>query len=134
MSNPFRFVNRRLAGAAAVSGALLVPLGVFGSSALAHPGKSGSAQYQYRVTICHHTGSKKHPWHTITISNRAVAAHLLHHGDTLGACASAPPKSEKHHGKPTTTASTTGQSTTGQSGSHGKSDDDHGNANGHHGK
>jgi hypothetical protein len=38
-----------------------------------------------KVTICHHTGSKKHPFHTITVSANAVPAHLRH-GDTLGPC------------------------------------------------
>ncbi|HYZ93905.1 MAG TPA: hypothetical protein VFA34_16150 [Actinomycetota bacterium] len=41
--------------------------------------------YAGKVTICHHTGSKKHPFHTITVSANAVPAHLRH-GDTLGPC------------------------------------------------
>jgi hypothetical protein len=87
-------VKGRALAAAAVSGALLVPLAVFGAPALARSGAaasaqyeygSGSSQYQYRVTICHVTGSKKHPAHTITVSSNAVRAHLRH-GDHLGAC------------------------------------------------
>ena len=53
-------------------------------------GPSASAQeYQYppgqKLTICHHTGSKKNPHRTITVSARAWRAHQRH-GDTLGPC------------------------------------------------
>ncbi|HYZ90231.1 MAG TPA: hypothetical protein VE620_13110 [Myxococcales bacterium] len=41
--------------------------------------------YAGKVTICHHTHSKKHPFHTITVSANAVPAHMRH-GDTLGPC------------------------------------------------
>ena len=110
MKKLFKGVNRRAYGAAAVTAALLVPLGVFGAPALA--GSAGSsAQYQYRVTICHHTHSKKHPTHTITVSSAAVKAHL-NHGDTLGACPATV----------TTTATTHGQSGV----QHGKSGESHG--------
>ncbi|MFL5954890.1 MAG: hypothetical protein ACJ76I_12375 [Gaiellaceae bacterium] len=86
----------RLAAATAVTGALLVPLATFGAPALARSGAaseyqyggSGSSQYQYRVTICHVTGSKKHPAHTITVSSAAVAKHIKH-GDHLGPCTGA---------------------------------------------
>jgi hypothetical protein len=45
-----------------------------------------AAQYPpAKVTICHHTHSAKNPFVTITISERAVPAHLAH-GDTIGAC------------------------------------------------
>jgi hypothetical protein len=85
-------MNARLLTAVAVTAALLVPLAVFGGPALARSTSaaseyqySSSAQYQYRVTICHLTGSKKHPGHTITISSAALKAHLKR-GDHLGAC------------------------------------------------
>lgn len=85
----------RLLAASAVTVALLVPLAVFGGSALARSTSAASeyqysstTQYQSRVTICHLTGSKKHPGHTITISSAAVRAHLKH-GDHLGACTGA---------------------------------------------
>jgi RNA polymerase sigma factor (sigma-70 family) len=39
------------------------------------------------VTICHLTGSKKHPAVTISVAAAAVDAHLAH-GDQLGPCAS----------------------------------------------
>jgi hypothetical protein len=44
---------------------------------------------QRRVVICHGTGSRRHPHHTITVAQPAVAAHLAH-GDTLGPCAPPP--------------------------------------------
>jgi len=101
-----RFAKSRLAGALVVSAALLVPLGVFGGSALARTasavgeyGKSGSAQYQYRITVCHRTGSKHHPWHLITISSSAVSAHLRH-GDVMAPCpTTAPVFQHGHHGQ-----------------------------------
>ena len=51
-------------------------------------GPSASAQqYQYgkKVVICHHTGSKKNPHRTITVSQNAWPAHQRHM-DTLGPC------------------------------------------------
>ena len=112
--------NRRALGIAAVTAALLVPLGVFGAPALARSAAAaseyqygGGSQYQYKITICHHTHSKKHPMHTIKVSANAWKAHQKH-GDTLGACVAAAP----------TTTSTT---------KHGKSGDDHGKSNAQHG-
>jgi hypothetical protein len=81
----------RLAAAAVVSAGLLVPLAAFGASS---NGQSPSAA-QYKITICHHTHSKKHPTVTISISNKAWPAHQRH-GDTLGACAAS---SKSNHGK-----------------------------------
>ncbi len=139
MKRVFRSTDRRLVGAAVVSGLLLVPLGVFGSSALAHTASGlgpSAAQYQYKVTICHHTGSKKHPWHAIRISNRAVAAHLVRHGDfVVTPTAPCPPKpglvttaSPKNHGHSASHAPSNSQNAQGKDNSGG-----HGN-NGHHGK
>ena len=54
-----------------------------------------------KVTICHHTGSTKHPFHPITVDEHAVSAHTGH-GDTVGPCpattSSAAPAAK--HGKP----------------------------------
>ncbi len=41
-----------------------------------------------RVTICHHTGSRKNPHRTITVSESGARAHARH-GDTAGPCPSA---------------------------------------------
>ena len=149
MKRLFRTADRRLVGAAVVSGLLLVPLGVFGGSALAHGGPSG-AQYQYKVTICHHTHSRHHPWVMITISNRAFAAHLLRHHDQMPPCPTmvVPTGHHGHHGhdsgddddQGTTTTTSTVTVTTSQMPSnfhgHDSGDDDgggHGHGNGHHG-
>jgi len=107
----------RLALGAVVTAALLVPLAVYGAPAIAKSASSASHQYkascgqygsssseyqygssctQYRVQICHRTHSKKHPWHLITVSSKAVKAHLRH-GDTLPPCSTQP--AAKKHGK-----------------------------------
>ena len=67
--------------------------GQYGSSG----GQYGSACKQYRVQICHRTHSKKHPWHLITVSSRALKAHLRH-GDSLPPCSTEPAGKSKHHG------------------------------------
>src|SRR3954465_10541677 len=82
----------RLAVAAIVSLGLLVPLAAFGAG---NSGQTSSAA-QYKITICHHTHSKKHPFHTIRISNKAWPAHQRH-GDTLGPCPTS--KTKSNHGK-----------------------------------
>jgi hypothetical protein len=95
-----------------------------------------------KVTICHRTGSKKKPFHTITVAVPAVRAHLKH-GDVLGPCTATTVAAMKKHGKgaakhattTTTSTSTTAQSTSaahGNSGAHGASGDSHGNG-GEHG-
>jgi len=75
---------------------------------------------QRRVTVCHRTGSSKHQWHTITVAQPAVAAHLRH-GDHLGACVAAPV---------TTGSTTTATIAHGNSGTNapGHSEDAHGNS------
>jgi hypothetical protein len=127
--NFFGRSNAKAWTVAAVTAAFFVPLGVFGAPALARSAASasqeyaGSSQYQYKVTICHRTHSKKHPWHTISVGAPAVKAHLRH-GDKLGAC---PPAVAA-------TSTTTTATTKGNSGDHGKSGD-HGNGHGKgHGK
>lgn len=45
-------------------------------------------QYPKKVTICHHTHSKKNPFVTIRVSRNALKAHLRH-GDTVGPCSAA---------------------------------------------
>jgi hypothetical protein len=71
-----------LAAFAAVAGA---GLSSNSSSASEYQYGPGSHQYGQKVTLCHHTHSKKHPAVTITVGAPAVAAHLKK-GDTVGAC------------------------------------------------
>ena len=95
----------------AVTAAMLVPLSIFGGPAFAGSGSTASSQYQYKVTICHLTGSKKHPGHTIRVSSKAVAAHLRH-GDHLGACTGTETPKPKKHTTTTTTVTTAAPTTT----------------------
>jgi hypothetical protein len=64
-------------GAVASVGAALSPSG---------PGAAAKQYPKGKVTICHRTKSKKHPFVTIRVSMRALPAHLRH-GDSLGTCA-----------------------------------------------
>jgi hypothetical protein len=113
----------RLVLAGGVSAALLIPLIAFGGIGFAKNSPS-VGQYQYgkgKTTICHRTGSKKHPMHTIVVSNSAVPAHLRH-GDTLGPC---PPRTA-----PTTSSSSSNKGK--DKGEHGNGKGNgNGNGNGH---
>jgi hypothetical protein len=85
-TNHFQRSRRfRLTAAAIMSVGMIVPLAVFGGTGLAQ--SSSPAKDQYKITICHHTHSKKHPTHTIRVSVKAWPAHQRH-GDTMGPCAS----------------------------------------------
>jgi len=131
--------DRRALTAAALSAALFVPLCVFGAPALARTAASAGeygSQYQYRVSVCHRTHSKKHPWQRITISQAALKAHLKH-GDVVGTtCPTTAAANTKHHGKPTTTPTTTTTATTSTSpgkghGNGGGNGNGNGNGKGH---
>jgi hypothetical protein len=113
--------------AALVAVGLLATLGVLAGASWATGGSSNAFQYQYggKVTICHHTHSKKNPWVTISVSQSALKAHLKH-GDTLGTCATS------NKGKKTGTTSTTATvSTTAPTHGHGKGNGGQGHGNGH---
>jgi len=139
--------NYRAWTAAAVTAAFFVPLMVFGAPALAKSAASeyeysGSSQYQYngKVTVCHHTHSKKHPWVQVRVSAHGAKAHLKH-GDVLGACPTvAPPNRDGGGGNGTKSGDHGKSSDHGKSGDHGNSGDhgksgDHGNGGGNgHGK
>jgi hypothetical protein len=105
---PTRQAIRSVVAVLAVSAGLLVPLAVFGGPALANgiSGATAAYQYQYKVVVCHPTGSKKHPFRTIRVAPKAVAA-AIKGGGHRGAClGNEKPKpkhkakhSRKHHGK-----------------------------------
>jgi hypothetical protein len=112
----------RTAALVLVTAAVIVPLGVFGAPALARTASSAdssSAQYQYKVAICHHTHSTKHPWHVINVAAAAVKAHL-NHGDTLAPCPTTAPTAPTHgHGHGNGNAGTNGSNTNGPGNSQG---------------
>lgn len=115
----------RTAALALATAAVMVPLGVFGAPALARTASSAdqyssSSQYQYKVAICHHTHSKKHPWHVINVAAASVKAHLKH-GDTLAPCpTTAPTAPTKHgHGNGNGNSGTNGSNTSGPGNSNG---------------
>jgi hypothetical protein len=125
--------TRLAAGLGIVAVSLLIATAIVGVGFAG--GSISAAQYQYgKVTICHHTHSKKHPTVTITISQRAWPAHQRH-GDTQGACPPPAPSTNGHHGHGkgnSNGSTTTTSSTTPTAPTHGHSGDDHGSSNGHH--
>jgi hypothetical protein len=55
-----------------------------------------------KVWVCHHTASRKHPYHLIHISTHALPAHMSHGDITPGAdnsCPTTQPASTKTHGR-----------------------------------
>ena len=83
--------------------AVALGMGALGVGTLASVGTAVSpsgtlaAAKQYplgKVTLCHHTHSKRHPFVTINVSQRALPAHLRH-GDTTGPCPSIAPAEQK---------------------------------------
>ena len=87
-----------------VTGAALASAALAGIRAL-DLGPAAAGQYPKKVTVCHRTHSKKHPWVKIRISRHAVRAHLRHGDfvvDETHPCPStsaASAKKHKHHGK-----------------------------------
>lgn len=57
----------------------------------APPAPAAPQKAHAKTTICHHTGSRSHPWVTITVSNSALGAHGRH-GDLIPAPAAGCPK------------------------------------------
>jgi hypothetical protein len=84
---PVSLAKKITASAVVIVG--LTSLALLAGAGLASTGSSSSAAYQYgkKVTICHRTHSKKHPFVTITVAQAALKAHLKH-GDTIGSCSS----------------------------------------------
>jgi hypothetical protein len=88
--------RRTLLGLAVVAISIVLAVGLAGISFAAgnSPTAAGSpAQAQYgnpkpkpkKITICHHTGSKKHPLVTIRVSASTWKRYAKKH-DTLGRC------------------------------------------------
>ena len=100
-----RFV---LAGAATlITAAALASAALAGFHAL-DLGPAAASQYPgKKVTVCHRTHSKKHPWVKIRISTHALRAHLRHGDFVVDADHPCPPPNalsakknhDKHHGK-----------------------------------
>ncbi len=115
---------------------LALGAGGFAAASLAsdnppHPGDTGTtatistgADDSAKVAMCHHTGSRKHPAVTISVSKNSVPSHLRH-GDTFGACEAVPPSPPVSTGQ-----STDGQEPPGDHG-HGGDQGQHGNGHGH---
>src|SRR5207253_7880362 len=86
-----------------VTGAALASAAFAGMRAL-DLGPAAASQYPgKKVTVCHKTHSKKHPWVKIRISRHALKAHLRHGDfmvDDTHPCppATAASAKKKHHG------------------------------------
>lgn len=98
--------------------------------------RSGSteARVEHKVTVCHHTGSWKHPFHATTVDENAVTAHRDHHGDTIGPCPAATthvaPSANPAKEKPAKHRSHPGNGGRGESDEHGRGHDNGGRSNG----
>ena len=129
--------KRSAAFAAVVTATTLVPLAVFGGVGFAK-GLPSASEYEYgpsggqygKMTICHHTHSKKNKQVTITVSSSAWAAHQKH-GDTQGACdqSQSTKPGNKKPGNDGDHGSSGSSNDAGAGGNHGNSGD-----NGRHGK
>src|SRR5438874_13745338 len=87
-----------------VTGAALASAALAGIRAL-DLGPAAAGQYPKKVTVCHRTHSKKHPWVKIRISRHAVKAHLRHGDFVVDDTHPCPPattasaKKNKHQGE-----------------------------------
>jgi hypothetical protein len=104
--------HRRLRFAVAATATILTAaalasaaLAGFGALSL---GPAAASQYPKKVTVCHRTHSKKHPWVKISISTHALKAHLRHGDFVVDATHPCPPNvpvsigaknKNKHQGK-----------------------------------
>src|SRR3954451_7706412 len=86
-----------------VTGAGLASAALAGMRAL-DLGPAAASQYPKKVTVCHRTHSKKHPWVKIRISSHALKAHLRHGDFVVDEAHPCPPANtasvkNKNHGK-----------------------------------
>jgi len=97
------FARARVAFAAGLVTVILVALAATGGlghaasagkkGKRATPGQAQYAQYgQYKVTICHRTGSAKHRWVAISVSSRALTAHMRHGDFIITPARACPPR------------------------------------------
>ena len=145
---PLRFAA--VSVATVVVGAALASAGFAGLRAL-DLGAASAQEYPKKVTICHRTHSKKHPWVKIRVSSHALKAHLRHGDFVVDEAHPCPPtgaaakvkhgkhgkhknkhhsrnSGKKHHGKGAAPTAAHGHGSAGASHGHG-----HGNS-GKHGK
>ena len=78
-----RTARLRVLAAAALGAVACMAVAGLGYASVQGP--ASASQYQYRVTICHHTGSASNPHKTLNVSSRALGGHR-NHGDTIGPC------------------------------------------------
>jgi hypothetical protein len=87
--------------------AIVLGVGVTAAVALGAGGSSNNASTStkttaVKVSLCHHTGSWKHPYHLIHVSSHAVDAHRRHGDVDPGAsnsCPTSQPPGAKSHPK-----------------------------------
>ena len=85
MRRPSRWGWGRSAAAGGITALAVGALASIGAAVSPSRTPAAASQYPKKVTICHHTHSKKNPFVTITVSRNALPAHLGH-GDTTGPC------------------------------------------------
>jgi hypothetical protein len=87
------------AAATLAAGAVLASAGLAGLRG-ADSGAAAAKQYPgKKVTVCHRTHSKKHPWVKIRVSRHALKAHLRHGDFVVDADHPCPPTSASPSGK-----------------------------------
>ena len=134
---PARFAA--VSAATVVVGAALASAGFAGLRAL-DLGPAAAQQYPKKVTICHRTHSKKHPWVKIRVSRNALKAHFRHGDFVVDATHPCPPTgasaNAKHKHKHKNNHQSGGKKHKGAAAKphgHGSGGGNHGNGGGNHG-